>query len=78
MDLYKISLVHKLVLGDVLHASGRRDILETHQKGTNLIDDALKTLQDATLSTLIDTSLSLVENLKLLLESFKEYASRLV
>lgn len=49
----------------------------THQKGIEMIEDSLKALQETTPHTSIDASLTLVENLRLLLESFKEHASSL-
>lgn len=42
-----------------------------------MINEAIKTLQDATLGTTIDSSLTSIENLKFLVDSLKEYASDL-
>jgi hypothetical protein len=47
------------------------------KRGQRLLMIPLKNLLDASIGTSIDTSLTLLEKLKLLLESFKEYASRL-
>lgn len=42
-----------------------------------LIEDYLKALQEAVPGASIDTSLTPIENLRLLLDSFKEYSSGL-
>lgn len=42
-----------------------------------MINEAIKTLQDATPSATIDNSLTSIENLKFLLDSLKEYSSNL-
>jgi hypothetical protein len=44
LELDKIPPIHKLVLGDALHAFKRREYFERHKKGKNYIDDALKDL----------------------------------
>lgn len=77
VDLHKIYPIHKLQLGDVCHASTRKEIIKTHQRSGELMDEAIKTLQEVTPRTNVDTSLSTMENFKLLIDSFKEYASGL-
>lgn len=77
VDLDKISSLHELQLGDVFHAYVQKEIIETRQKSGELMDEVVKALQEAIPSANIDTSLSDMENLKLLIDYFKEYASDL-
>lgn len=74
LDLKKIPPVQKLVLGDVFHASNRKEIIETHQKGIKLINEAIKSIQDATPDTTINNFITHLENFNFLVDYLKEYA----
>lgn len=69
VDLDNISPLHKLHLGDVFHASERNNILQTHQKSNELVDEAVKVLQGLPKIS-INNSLSNAQQLNLLLDSF--------
>lgn len=60
VDLEKISPIKNLDLGDVFHAIARKEITKTHQKGTELINEVVKSLQDVTPDSSIDIFFSTI------------------
>lgn len=52
VDLSKNYPLQKLQLGDILHTSARKDILEEHMKKNKLIEEAIKIIQEGLLEVL--------------------------
>lgn len=73
----KIAPSEKIKICGTFLNSVTQKTVEAYQKGNELINEAIRDLQEIAYGVTIDNSLAPIENLKCVFDSIKEYASNL-
>lgn len=76
-DLSKIASTEKIKMCSTFLNSATYKTIEIYQKGNELINEAIRALQEIASNVPTDDSLALIENLKFVVESIKEYTSNI-
>lgn len=77
MDLTKITPSDRMKLYNTFISSITQEDLESYQRSNELINDYIKALQEIAPSATPYNSLALIESLRLIIDSIKEYTSNI-